>query len=48
MTLTGHKILSIFECYNIVSEGNLDMAARKLDEISQKIKRDSADTLIGG
>lgn len=31
MTMTGHKTRSIFERYNIVSEGDLFEAARKLD-----------------
>jgi integrase len=31
MLMTGHKARSVFECYNIVSEGDLDMAAQRLD-----------------
>ena len=31
MTLTGHKTRSVFERYNIVSDGDLAAAARKLD-----------------
>lgn len=34
MQMTGHKTRAVFERYNIVSEGDLDMAARKLDEIA--------------
>jgi len=36
MTMTGHKTRAVFERYNIVSEGDLDMAARKLDVASQR------------
>lgn len=48
MTMTGHKTRSVFERYNIVSEGDLDMAARKLDEASRKIKDEAAFTSIMG
>jgi integrase len=34
MQMTGHKTRSVFERYNIVSEGDLDAAARRLDEIA--------------
>jgi hypothetical protein len=34
MTLTGHKTRSVFERYNIVSGGDLDDAARKLDAVA--------------
>ena len=34
MQMTGHKTRSVFERYNIVSEGDLDTAARRLDEIA--------------
>jgi integrase len=37
MQMTGHKTRSVFERYNIVSEGDLDMAARRLDEISSTV-----------
>ena len=33
MQMTGHKTRAVFERYNIVSEGDLDMAARQLDKI---------------
>ena len=32
MEMTGHKTRSIFDRYDIVSEGDLDGAARKLEE----------------
>lgn len=41
MTMTGHKTRSVFEPYNIVSEGDLLEAARKLDSVSQR--RQEAD-----
>ncbi len=34
MQMTGHKTRSVFERYNIVSEGDLDAAAKRLDEIA--------------
>jgi integrase len=37
MTMTGHKTRAVFERYNIVSEGDLDMAAQKLNLVSGKL-----------
>jgi hypothetical protein len=34
MQLTGHKTRSVFERYNIVSDGDLLEAARKLDQFA--------------
>jgi len=36
MQLTGHKTRSVFERYNIVSDGDLRDAARPLDEASPR------------
>ena len=35
MKLTGHKTRSVFERYNIVSDGDLADAVRKLSEIDR-------------
>ena len=32
MMMTGHKTPSVFQRYNIVSDGDLRLAARKLDQ----------------
>jgi hypothetical protein len=33
MQMTGHKTRAVFERYNIVSEGDLTDAARRLNEV---------------
>ena len=43
MTLTGHKTRSVFERYNIVSQGDLFEAAKKLDEVAQKAMQKDAN-----
>jgi hypothetical protein len=35
MKLTGHKTRSVFERYNIVSDGDLDAAAARLNGLLQ-------------
>lgn len=39
MQMTGHKTRSVFERYNIVSDGDLRDAARKLDSIATQIDK---------
>lgn len=41
MQMTGHKTRSIFERYNIVSEGDLHLAARRLDEFGSRLGHNS-------
>jgi hypothetical protein len=41
MQLTGHKTRSVFERYNIVSEGDLTDAVRRLDAYEQPVSQRS-------
>jgi hypothetical protein len=46
--MTGQKTRSVFERYNIASEGDLDMTAFRLDEASRKAEQELADTVRVG
>lgn len=47
MSFSGHKTRSVFERYNIVSEGDLFTAARKLNEARQaQFQTQSADSAL--
>jgi hypothetical protein len=48
MTLTGHKTRSVFERYNIVSEGDLREAARRLDAVSCPSDKRLGHLTLGG
>jgi len=42
MQLTGHKTPSVFQRYNIVSDGDLKDAARRLDDAAFTVQRQKA------
>jgi len=44
MQLSGHKTRSVFERYNIVSDGDLTTAAAKLDALTSTPRSGSAAT----
>lgn len=46
MMMTGHKTRSVFERYNIVSDGDLNEAARRLDEAANKLTGTTAGTIM--
>ena len=47
MTLTGHKTRAVFERYNIVSEGDMLLAAKRLDEAADRSQSGSESSISG-
>ena len=45
MQMTGHKTRAVFERYNIVSEGDLEEAARRLNDQASTMSGAIANTL---
>ena len=48
MQMTGHKTRSVFERYNIVSQGDLFDAARRLDQFTGTIPGTIGDQVVNG
>ena len=41
MMMTGHKTRPVFERYNLVSAGDFDQAAKRLDEVTGTVNRNA-------
>ncbi len=48
MQMTGHKTRSVFERYNIVSDGDLTLAAKRLDEVMDIVSGIVRPLAVGG
>lgn len=47
MKLTGHKTESVYRRYDIVSEGDLDIAARLLEDFTGKVPGKASAKAVG-